>query len=236
MWISPTGTAMPAIPIPAERSWPALHVGDFACGSFATADSVQAPQGKFVPYTRLEPWGPATYSSELPAPENNNNIHMPPMGIGAQPPVPTRSPNAGTGQGVDGTWHEDPNYVVITIDGREVRLRKSDLGPRLATSAPAIAAEVRGRLLQNGAPLVNCRVVLVAMEREGVPREPLVSITDEEGVYRFANVPAGEYKLTWLPDGTRQWIRRIQMTPDVIVQAGQDVVVKDIRAALRTIN
>jgi hypothetical protein len=77
------------------------------------------------------------------------------------------------------------------------------------------------------------------MEREGLcdeSYEPMVGVTDEQGVYRFEKVPAGMYKLTWLPAGTKHWIRRIQMKPDVIVRAGQDVVVKDIRAATRTIN
>jgi hypothetical protein len=236
MWIPAAETTMPGVPILAEQSWPALRLGDFTGGSLAAADSVQAPRGQFVPYARPETWGPATYSSEMPTRENNRNIPMPPMGIESQVAVPPRAANVAAGQGSDGTWHEDPNYIVITIDGREVRLRKSDLGANLPTSAPAIAAAVHGRLLQNGVPLVNCRVVMVAMEQEGARREPLVSLTDEQGVYRFANVPAGEYKLTWLPEGTRQWIRRIQMKPDVIVQAGQDVVVKDVRAALRTIN
>jgi hypothetical protein len=60
--------------------------------------------------------------------------------------------------------------------------------------------------------------------------------TDEQGVYCFEHVPAGDYKLTWLPNGTKQWIRRISLRPDVVVQAGQDVSLKDVRMALQTIN
>ena len=52
----------------------------------------------------------------------------------------------------------------------------------------------------------------------------------------FEHVPAGEYKLTWLPAGAKQWIRRIAMRPDVIVHEGQDVTLKDIRMAQQTIN
>jgi hypothetical protein len=142
---------------------------------------------------------------------------------------------------VDGTWRDTPEYIIINIDGKEMRLRKSGPEQGSPTSAPANAAEgtVKGRLLQHGAPLVNCRIVMVRMEREGLcdeSYEPMAGVTDEQGVYRFEKVPAGMYKLTWLPEGTRHWIRRIQMKPDVIVRAGQDVVVKDIRAAMRTIN
>jgi len=50
------------------------------------------------------------------------------------------------------------------------------------------------------------------------------------------DVPVGAYKLTWLPAGATQWIRRIEMKPDVFVHEGQDTTVKDLRMALRTIN
>jgi hypothetical protein len=141
----------------------------------------------------------------------------------------------------DGTWRETPDYVIINIDGREVKLRRSGPDQGRPISAPPNAADgmVEGRLLQNGAPLVNCRVVMMGMEREGLRDEdfePMTSVTDERGVYRFERVPAGKYKFTWLPEGRKHWIRRIQMKPDVIVRPGQNAVVKDIRAAQRTIN
>ncbi len=100
---------------------------------------------------------------------------------------------------------------------------------------------VRGRLLHRGRPLVGCRVVLVPVRRDtwgyrfDEESEPLSATTDENGVYLFENVLSGSYKLTWLPRGTRQWIRRIAMKPDVVVFGAESVDVKDI-AALRTIN
>ena len=66
--------------------------------------------------------------------------------------------------------------------------------------------------------------------------QPLRTATDVQGVYRFENVPPGPYKLTWLPAGTNQWIRRIATRPDLTVRAHQTKHVKDISVALRTIN
>ncbi len=100
---------------------------------------------------------------------------------------------------------------------------------------------VHGRLMQGSRPLVNCTVVIVPMHADGTSddggiRQPIKAVTDADGVYGFEKVPAGPYKLTWLPAGTEQWIRRIEMKPDVFVHEGQDVTVKDIRWAQRTIN
>ncbi|MGA2033940.1 MAG: carboxypeptidase-like regulatory domain-containing protein [Thermoguttaceae bacterium] len=101
---------------------------------------------------------------------------------------------------------------------------------------------VFGRLLDKGRPLVNCRVVIVPLhEVDGVTsfdedRKPLTTVTDPEGVFRFDGVPPGGYKLTWLPDGQRQWIRRISLRPDVKVHNGETTRLKEIRVALHTIN
>ena len=119
-------------------------------------------------------------------------------------------------------------------------------GPIVGESSPAgvHAAEgtVHGRLLQRGYPLVNCYVVIAPWPKGDKSdssvdtRIPLSTMTNDAGFYCFEHVPAGDYKLTWLPDGTKQWIRRIAMRPDVIVHEGQDVTLKDIRMAQQTIN
>jgi hypothetical protein len=67
-------------------------------------------------------------------------------------------------------------------------------------------------------------------------REPPTTATDSEGGYYFEHVPVGKYKLTWLPNGTNQWIRRIAVRPDVVVHSGQAVTVNTIGAARQTIN
>jgi hypothetical protein len=183
---------------------------------------------------RPEPQGAAIGSNELPAPKNNDANGL--------PTAPETLPSeVVAGQGFDGTWHDTPEYVIINIDGKEMKLRKSgsDQGRRAIPPPSPAEGTVRGRLLQQGTPLVNCRVVMVKMEHEGLRdeyQEPLIGMTDDQGVYRFDRVPTGQYKLTWLPAGTKHWIRRIQMKPDVVVRPGQESVVKDIRAAQRTIN
>jgi hypothetical protein len=147
---------------------------------------------------------------------------------------------------VNGTWRDEGQFVVIEVNGQQLRLAKAALQqpPAAAPGAGQVqiaTGAVHGRLLQRGRPLVGCAVVIVPMHKDGATddnglRQPLSATTDADGFYGFANVPVGGYKLTWLPAGTEQWIRRIEMKPDVFVHDGQDVTVKDIRAALQTIN
>ncbi len=105
-----------------------------------------------------------------------------------------------------------------------------------------MGGDVLGRLLNQGRPLVNCHVVIVPLQevdgamRTDEDRKPLTTVTDENGEFHFEDVPAGGYKLTWLPAGQRQWIRRIAMRPDVHVRNGEVTKLKEIRIALQTIN
>jgi hypothetical protein len=159
-----------------------------------------------------------------------------------QPQFAPGNPSATTP--VNGTWRDEGQFVVIEVNGQQLRLAKSALQqpPPAAPGQVQIASgAVHGRLLQRGRPLVGCTVVIVPMKKDGATddngiRQPLTAITDADGFYGFANVPIGGYKLTWLPAGTTQWIRRIEMKPDVFVHEGQDVTVKDIRTAMQTIN
>jgi len=114
--------------------------------------------------------------------------------------------------------------------------------PMPQSSSRLMGGDVCGRLLNQGRPLVNCHVVIVPLrDVDGVigadeDRKPLATVTDENGVFHFEDVPEGGYKLTWLPDGQRQWIRRIAMRPDVHVRNGEVTTLKEIRIALQTIN
>jgi hypothetical protein len=160
-------------------------------------------------------------------------------------PSPQHPPESTpSGQPVNGTWRDEGDFVVIEVNGQQLRLAKSALAPPQPTAGSSVrvaTGSVHGRLLQGGRPLVNCSVVIVPMHKDGATddtgvRQPISTVTDADGVYGFENVPVGSYKLTWLPAGTQQWIRRIEMKPDVFIHEGQDVTLKDIRSAMRTIN
>ena len=143
------------------------------------------------------------------------------------------------------TVRDDGRSFTINVNGQELRIVKPvPESTQESTSANKLTSgsTVRGRLLQNGSPVANCYVVIVPWPKgdKADPSvdtcEPLSTITDGDGRYFFEHVPSGEYKLTWLPNGTHEWIRRIAMRPDVIVHEGQDLTLKDIRMAMRTIN
>ncbi len=160
-------------------------------------------------------------------------------------PTPPAAPENLAPPPVNGTWRDDGQYVIIEVNGQQLRLLKSALAQQQpapqAVQIQIPTGSVHGRLLQRGLPVVNCQVAIVPMHKDGATdengiRQPVTAVTDNDGVFGFVNVPAGAYKLTWLPAGATQWIRRIEMKPDVIVHEGQDTTLKDIRTALRTIN
>ena len=90
--------------------------------------------------------------------------------------------------------------------------------------------------------MVNCRVAMIPLQEvDGGAqldehRQVLMTLTDAEGVFHFEAVPVGGYKLTWLPDRQKQWIRRISLKPDVHVHYGETTTLKEIRIATQTIN
>jgi hypothetical protein len=156
--------------------------------------------------------------------------------------APVAGPGPASALPADGTWRDDGRYVIVNVNGQEMRLLKTVSGAEQGNVAEQKApteGTVSGRLLNRGRPLVNCRVVLVPMkEPEGYDhaRQPLSITTDDQGRYDFDHVAAGAYKLSWLPVGETCWIRRIAMTPDIFVHPGENVTAKEIRMARQTIN
>jgi hypothetical protein len=172
-------------------------------------------------------------------------VRLPPTGPATSGGGPVAAAGPVLGQPAEGTWREDGQHVIINLDGREIRLAKSPSAQDqngVPEQRELTGGTVYSRLLDKGHPLVNCHVVLVPMHQEkGVycfdpERKPLTTTTDGEGAYCFENVPAGEYKLTWLPQGQNQWIRRIAMRPDIKVRSGEATKAKEIRIAMQTIN
>ena len=216
-YIDSRGT-MPTAAQPGLQSWPAPFRMD--------ADPVAKPEYVAHDASWLEPIQLPIF--DLPVPDSRPSSSAAP---------PTSSS--------DDTVRDDGRFFTINVSGQQLRIVKP-LPESTQDSTPdkklANAGTVRGRLLQNGSPVANCYVVIVPWPKGDKTDpsvdtcEPLSAITDGDGRYFFEHVPSGEYKLTWLPNGTHEWIRRIAMRPDVIVHEGQDLTLKDIRMAMRTIN
>jgi hypothetical protein len=223
----PSPTPFFGQPEPASRAQYPLPDASWSEPISLPISQPQTPPG--VPAAPSATWRPVSY--------------VPPF-QGVLPPPHIAPESVPAGQSVNGTWRDEGDCVVIEVNGQQLRLAKSALGQQQAgppSTARIAMGSVHGRLLQNGRPLTNCTVVIVPMHKDGAAddigiRQPLSTVTDADGVYGFENAPVGSYKLTWLPAGTEQWIRRIEMKPDVFVHEGQEVTVKDIRTALRTIN
>jgi len=149
------------------------------------------------------------------------------------------------GQPADGTWREDGRYIIIHLGGKEVRLLKEPAaqGPgSMPSPTVRTGGTAYGRILNKGQPLANCRIALSPLVKRFTgytfdnTAEPLRAVTDVRGVYCFESVPAGAYKLSWLPQGSDRWTRRIKMQPDATVRGDAVVSLKDIRSAFQAVN
>ncbi len=109
----------------------------------------------------------------------------------------------------------------------------------------AYAAEnfggVRGRMLYKGKPLPGCQVKIVMLEKWGLLKSVkegirFETVTADNGHYRFEKVPPGGYKLYWKPPAESSWIRKIQMEPDIYVEAGETAYFPDRETNIRTVN
>ncbi len=178
-----------------------------------------------------------------PAASWQRPVRLPPILPRPAGAAPYRHIEAAPTHLADGTWREDGRHIIINLNGQQVRLVKEPQAqgePRLPERTGGV---VHGRLLNGGRPLVSCQVVIRPMKKKmfggytyGPTVQPISTTTDVQGVYHFDNVSPGPYKLSWLPQGTNQWIRRIAMRPDVAVRPQETTQVKDIAVALRTIN
>lgn len=100
---------------------------------------------------------------------------------------------------------------------------------------------VAGRMLHKGKPLPGCQVKIIVLERWGVfggvkKGIRFETITDENGVYNFENVPPGGYKIYWKPPSESSWIRRLQMEPDIYVEHGERYYLPDRETNIKTLN
>lgn len=104
---------------------------------------------------------------------------------------------------------------------------------------------IEGKILHGGKPLKDCQIKLQMLEKGGMlmkvyhpveGAEELETTTDVDGVYRFANIPPGFYKLYWKPSTEASWVRRFKMEPDVIVEPGKVTNPEEVETLKRTLN
>lgn len=102
---------------------------------------------------------------------------------------------------------------------------------------------LEGRILEKGAPLEGCRVKAVRLSPASVlgllstwqPGRESVTVTGEDGRYRFEELPAGAYKIFWWPPWEDGWIRRIPWEPDVRVQRGRTATATPVESRRRVL-
>lgn len=238
-------------------TWQAAAPGQANDGSF---EGRQPIGGLHQPWQPLEPAAvtgggvlQAGLADSPPAASWQRPVRLPPTLPRLSSAAPLGGLGPAPGQLADGTWREDGRYIIINLNGQQVRLvneSQTPGAPGVPHRAEATGGTVYGRLLNHGRPLASCQVIIRPMTKTfagytfNPAVQPIRTTTDVQGVYRFENVPPGPYKLSWLPLGTNQWIRRIAVRPDLTVPpAARDAVrtqemtqVKDIPVALRTIN
>ncbi|MFV1991021.1 MAG: carboxypeptidase-like regulatory domain-containing protein, partial [Acidimicrobiales bacterium] len=166
-----------------------------------------------------------------------------PQVLPATPIVEVSNP-AGTTppHGVDGTWRQEGSFLILDLNGQQLRLANTNL--QTPTRVEDNAGEVYGQLSHRGRPLIGCEVVLMPLRKTWASytaanrgeAKLFTTTTNATGVYHFASVLPGSYKLKWRPAGEESWIRRAENRPDVHVRSNETATIKEIRVALRTIN
>jgi|GEM_PF-3024280 len=110
---------------------------------------------------------------------------------------------------------------------------RRSLGEGGLPSLPQGGSSIQGKVLLKGNPLANCKIRILEIGQE---QKSFESITDEQGIYTFTNVPYGEYILYWQPEGSEQWIRRLSENPDITLVPGRPVSVRNIETNVKTVN
>ena len=120
---------------------------------------------------------------------------------------------------------------------------EEDLSEDLASHPQEVSLPIEGRghaegqILRRGAGFSGCQVRLIGRGNAGSrfkrSKEEIEfqTVTDENGNYRFENIPPGNYKLKWQLPGDTGWIRRINDKPDVTVELGRTSVLKPVETS-----
>lgn len=104
-----------------------------------------------------------------------------------------------------------------------------------------LTGSIAGRILKKGKPLAGAKVKIVNVSAQAgrllsrllSPGEDTSEFifetqTDESGVYRFRDIPIGDYDIYWSIPESDSWYRRLSEKPDITVRPGQNVKYRDI--------
>jgi len=140
-------------PIPAELVWqPAPPLGRVSsppsaapsqsAGQQPSYTSQALSQGQSLPAVAMRTDIAPAVSPQYPQTYPSQGVPMPPAPAA---PLPAPQSNAGltqpTAPNADGTWRDDGRYIIINIDGREMKLLKSNSDPRQARQSEPIPPE-----------------------------------------------------------------------------------------------
>ncbi len=138
-------------------------------------------------------------------------------------------------------WIDDGDTITLRLPKQSVQISgmgtKAPAGGAIPVpSLQGLSSLPQGRIIQGkvflkGNPLANCKIRIL-----GQGQQSFESITDEQGIYTFTNVPYGEYILYWQPAGSEQWIRRLSENPDITLMPGRPVSVRNIETNVKTVN
>ena len=114
----------------------------------------------------------------------------------------------------------------------------------VARAEKVLVGTAEGYILRGDKGLADCSVKLVRLVQAEttikllkVLKEEIEfeAVTDKAGLYRFADIPIGNYKLKWQLPGQTGWIRRLKYGPDVTVTKGKVGVIKAVETRRRLV-
>ncbi len=136
-------------------------------------------------------------------------------------------------------WIDDGNTITLRLPKQSVQISTAGTIPSAGGTASSLEEfsplpqdrVIQGKVFLKGNPLAKCKVRIL-----GTGQQSFESMTNEQGVYTFTNVPYGEYVLYWQPPGSGQWIRRLSENPDITLMPGRPVSVRNIETNVKTVN
>jgi len=137
-------------------------------------------------------------------------------------------------------WIDDGNTITLRLPKQSVQV--SGIGATAPAGGNSVSSlqefsplpqdrVIQGKVFLKGNPLAKCKVRIL-----GTGQQSFESVTNEQGIYTFTNVPYGEYVLYWQPEGSEQWIRRLSENPDITLMPGRPVSVRNIETNVKTVN